>query len=131
MIGGMGKGSSGRATFLGALIGVAGVTGGVWVLWANFCLWTCTIAQGTAFDWGLALTGLSFLLLVASQVFAVGAIRRRDGKPWAVAAKEVTLAPPRPLQPAPRLRFGSVPAQCRQPVRMPARASCSAWVTHS
>lgn len=86
MISGMGKRFSGRATFLAALIGMAGVAGGIWILWANFCLWTCTIAQSTAFDWGLALTALSFLLLIASQVFAVGAIRRHDGKPWAIAA---------------------------------------------
>lgn len=93
MIGGMGKGFSGRATFLAALIGVSGVAGGVWLLWANFCLWTCTIFQSTAFDWGLALTVLALLLLVASQIFAVGAIRRRDGKPWAVAALCLAGAP--------------------------------------
>lgn len=93
MMSGMGRKLSGRTVFFAVLCCLAGVAGGVLMLWANFCLWTCDLYQRTAFDWGLGLTAVSFGVLVASLVLAVKAIRRRDGRGWAVAALCLAGAP--------------------------------------
>lgn len=93
MISSMGSIISGRAALGAAVFGTSGVVVGVWMFWNTFCLLSCTLTEQRAGDTALAVTAVSFVLVMAAFVLGVIAVRQKIDRPWAIAALWVAGVP--------------------------------------